>query len=97
MSEIAKADNENATGVSYKISYHISLTGEAHTITESLIKQCAKDIAMCMLNEESCQKVEAVLLSNNTVARYIHDLADDIDRELISWLHICDAYSLQLD
>uniref|UniRef100_K7FH88 BED-type domain-containing protein n=1 Tax=Pelodiscus sinensis TaxID=13735 RepID=K7FH88_PELSI len=96
MSKIAKSDNENATEASYKVSYCISLAEEAHTIGESLIKPCAKDIVMCMLDQESSKKVEAVPLSNNTVTRRIHDLAADIEKELIFQLHFCD-YALQLD
>uniref|UniRef100_K7FPI3 BED-type domain-containing protein n=1 Tax=Pelodiscus sinensis TaxID=13735 RepID=K7FPI3_PELSI len=97
MSKIAKSDNENATEASYKVSYRISLAEEAHTIGESLIKPCAKDIVMCMLDQESSKKVEAVPLSNNTVTCRIHDLAADIKKELIFRLHLCDAYALQLD
>uniref|UniRef100_K7FCX8 DUF4371 domain-containing protein n=1 Tax=Pelodiscus sinensis TaxID=13735 RepID=K7FCX8_PELSI len=97
MSKIAKADNENATEASYKVSYHISLAREAHTIGESLVKPCAKDIVMCMLDQESSKKAEAVPLSNNTVTRRIHDLAADIEKELIFRLHLCAAYALQLD
>uniref|UniRef100_K7G7S0 HAT C-terminal dimerisation domain-containing protein n=1 Tax=Pelodiscus sinensis TaxID=13735 RepID=K7G7S0_PELSI len=76
MSKIAKSDNENATEASYKVSYRISLAEEAHAIGESLIKPCAKDIVMCMLDQESSKK-EAVPLLNNTVTRRIHDLAAD--------------------
>uniref|UniRef100_K7G4R7 DUF4371 domain-containing protein n=1 Tax=Pelodiscus sinensis TaxID=13735 RepID=K7G4R7_PELSI len=96
MSKIAKSNNENATEASYKVSYRISLAEEAHAIGESL-KPCAKDIVMCMLDQESSKKVEAVPLSNNTVTRRIHDLAADIEKELIFRLHLCDAYALQLD
>uniref|UniRef100_K7GDR9 DUF4371 domain-containing protein n=1 Tax=Pelodiscus sinensis TaxID=13735 RepID=K7GDR9_PELSI len=94
--KIAKSDNENATEASYKVSYRILLAEEAHTIGESLIKPCAKDIVMCMLDQESSKKL-AVPLSNNTVTRRIHDLAADIEKELIFRLHLCDAYALQLD
>uniref|UniRef100_K7FJM3 Zinc finger BED-type containing 5 n=1 Tax=Pelodiscus sinensis TaxID=13735 RepID=K7FJM3_PELSI len=69
-----------------------------HTLLgKSLIKPCAKDIVMCMLDQESSKKVEAVPLSNNTVTRRIHDLAADIEKELIFRLHLCDAYALQLE
>jgi hypothetical protein len=95
MLKIVKTDNENRTEASYKVSYRISLAGETHTFGESLIKPCTKDIVMCMLDEESCKKVEAVPLSNNTVMCRIHDLAADIEKELIFWPHLCDAYSLQ--
>uniref|UniRef100_K7FW21 DUF4371 domain-containing protein n=1 Tax=Pelodiscus sinensis TaxID=13735 RepID=K7FW21_PELSI len=94
--KIAKSDHENATEASYNVSYRISLAKAAHTIGESLIKPCAKDV-MCMLDQESSKKVEAVPLSNNTVTRRIHDLVADIEKKLIFRLHLCDAYALQLD
>jgi hypothetical protein len=76
MLKIVKRDNENATEASYKVNYRISLAGEAHTIGESLIKPREKDTVMCVLGEESSKNVEAVPLSNNTVTRRIHYLAD---------------------
>uniref|UniRef100_K7FVN9 HAT C-terminal dimerisation domain-containing protein n=1 Tax=Pelodiscus sinensis TaxID=13735 RepID=K7FVN9_PELSI len=82
---------------SHFFSIQTNQAEEAHTIGESLIKPCAKDIVMCMLDQESSKKVEAVPLSNNTVTRRIHDLAADIEKELIFQLHLCDAYALQLD
>jgi hypothetical protein len=94
---MVKSDKENATEASYKVNYRMSLAAEAHTNGESLLKPCAKDIVMCMLDEESCIKVEAVPLSNNTVTRRIHYLAADIEKELIFRMYLCYAYSLQLD
>jgi hypothetical protein len=44
MLKIVRTDKENATEAFYKLSYRISLAGEAHTIGKSLIKPCAKDI-----------------------------------------------------
>jgi hypothetical protein len=89
MLKTVKTDDENATEASYKMSYRISLAGEAHIIGESLIKPCAKDTVMCMLDEESCKIVEALPLSNNTVTRRIHDIAADIEKKLIFRLHLC--------
>jgi hypothetical protein len=92
-----KTDNEKATEASYKVCYRIALAGEAHVIGESLIKPCVKDTVSCVLGEEYIKEVEAVSLSNTTVARRIDDISDDIKIELISRLHTCDAYALQLD
>ena len=80
-----------------KVSYRIALSGEAHTIAETLIKPCAKDMATCMIDAKSAEIIETIPLSNNTVARRIQDLATDIENELVFRLTLCDAYSLQLD
>ncbi|XP_043397851.1 LOW QUALITY PROTEIN: zinc finger BED domain-containing protein 5-like [Chelonia mydas] len=97
MIKIAKTDNESATEAPYRVSYHIALAGEAHSIGEKFIKPCAKDIVTCMLSEQSGKKIDAVQLSNNTVARRSKDLADDIEKGLVCRLKICHEYSLQLD
>ena len=97
MTKIAKTNNEKATEASYKVSYRIALSGEAHTIAETLIKPCAKDMATCMIDAKSAEIIETIPLSNNTVARRIQDLATDIENELVFRLTLCDAYSLQLD
>ncbi|XP_029768663.1 zinc finger BED domain-containing protein 5-like [Terrapene carolina triunguis] len=97
MIKIAKTDNKSATEASYRVSYRIALAGEAHTIGEMLIKPCTKDIVTCMLSEQSGKKIDAVQLSNNTVARRIKDLANDIEKELVCRLKICHEYSLKLD
>ncbi|GBN24791.1 Zinc finger BED domain-containing protein 5 [Araneus ventricosus] len=82
---------------SYKVSYRISLAGEAHVIGESLIKPCVQDIVSCVLGESYSKQVESVSLSNNTVKKRINDIADDIELELTSRLQACNAYVLQLD
>ena len=51
MIKIAKTDNENTTEASYKVSYHIALDGEMHTIAEILIKPCTKDMATWMKSQ----------------------------------------------
>lgn len=40
----AKTDNESATEATLRVSYRIARCGEAHTIGETLIKPCTKDI-----------------------------------------------------
>lgn len=39
--------------VSYIVSYHIALAGEAHIVAETLIKRCAVEMATCVLGEQS--------------------------------------------
>uniref|UniRef100_K7FY10 DUF4371 domain-containing protein n=1 Tax=Pelodiscus sinensis TaxID=13735 RepID=K7FY10_PELSI len=82
MIKIAKLEKENLT----KVSYFIALTEEASAVAEKLIKPCAKDIAMCLLDEQS-SKVEAVLLSNTIVALHIQDLVADLRANFCcSWI-----------
>ena len=97
MAKKFKTEQENATAASYKASYRIALAGEAHTIGESLIKPIMTDVASCVLDEESVEKLKTVSLSNNTVGRRIDDIPRNIETQLISRLRDCDAYALQLD
>ena len=92
-----KTEQENATTASYKGSHRIILAGEAHTIAESLIKPVMTEVASCVLDEKSVEKLKSVSLSNNTVARRIDDIASNIETQLISTIRDCDAYALQLD
>lgn len=45
---------------------------------------------------KSAKKIDRIPVSNNTVQRRIQEIADIIE-ELISRLHSCDAFSLQID
>ena len=45
-------DHENALISSYKSSFRITQQGEAHTIAESFIKPCAKDLADSMIGKK---------------------------------------------
>ena len=83
MIKSVKTDNENATEASYEVSYRIALAREMHTIAETLIKPCAKDMVACMIDAKSAEKIEEIPLSNHIVDRRIQDLATDIENELI--------------
>lgn len=57
--------------------------GEAHTITETLIKPCLIYIATCLLDEKSAKHLSTIPSSNNTVARRIVNLATNIEETLV--------------
>jgi len=59
--------NEKASETSYSVSYRIALAGEAHTVAETLLKQCAVQMAPCVHGEQTKKKLETGHLSNNTV------------------------------
>ena len=60
MAKKLKTKPENAAVASYKASYHIALAGNAHTIDELLIKPVMTDVASCVFDEESVEKLKPV-------------------------------------
>jgi hypothetical protein len=60
------------------VSYRITLAGEAHTVSETIPKPCAVEIAICVLGEQTKKKLETSQLFNNTVKLSIKDLSADI-------------------
>ena len=53
-------------------------------------------VASCDLDKELGEKLKSVSWSNNMVARRIDDNLSNIETQLISRIHYCDAYALQL-
>ncbi|XP_056648733.1 zinc finger BED domain-containing protein 5-like [Diorhabda sublineata] len=51
MMQVTQTINEKVTKASYLVNYRIAQEGEAHTISEILIKPCVLDITKCMLDE----------------------------------------------
>lgn len=96
MTQASQTVNEKATEASYLVSYKIAQTGESHTIAETLIKPCTFELVKCMLDEKSAKQISVVPLSNDTVARRIKDLAENVKTELISRLK-CRKFALQMD
>jgi len=91
------------TSASIEASYHVALQiakqKKAHTIGENLIKPCALKMVELMLGSESCKKLDAIPLSNDTISRRIKEMADDITLMLISELKSSayGMFSIQLD
>jgi hypothetical protein len=56
-----------------------------------------KDVCLEMLGEQAAKKVAQVPLSNDTIARRIHDIADDIENQLIEQIKKAKCFALQLD
>ncbi|GFY07032.1 zinc finger BED domain-containing protein 5 [Trichonephila clavipes] len=96
MMHVTQTINEKATEASYLVSSRIAQAGEAHTITENLMKPCVLDITKCMFDEKSAKHVSTVPLSNDTVSRRIHDLASYVKQELVTRLQKA-RFVLQID
>ncbi|GBP43664.1 Zinc finger BED domain-containing protein 5 [Eumeta japonica] len=96
MIRVTQTINEKATEASYLVSYRIAQAGEAHTITENLIKPCVLDITKCILDEKSAKHLSTVPLSNDIVSRRIHNLASFFKQELVTRLQKT-RFALQID
>jgi hypothetical protein len=82
---------------SYYIALQIAKNKKPHTIGEKLIKPCLLEAARLILNEESYKKIMQISLSNDTVRRRIHEMADDIKKQVIEKVNNSPFFSIQLD
>jgi len=89
--------NTCALRASYKVALRVAKAKKPYTIGETLVIGCIKDVCMEMLGEAAARKVAQVPLSNDTIARRIHDLAQDMEDQLIGQIKLAKYFSLQLD
>ena len=86
-----RTENYNLTEASYK--HHISLHDEAHIISKTYIERRGFLYNWWKVWPSGWINI----FFNNTVSRRIVDIAENVENELISQLHACDAYALQID
>lgn len=89
--------NLKAVEASYKVSLRIAQEGKPHTIGETLILPSAKDIVLTMLGEKEAKQIDALSLSNNTVARRISDMAADVKEKLLNKIRTSNYFAIQID
>ncbi len=82
---------------SYVVAKRIGKLGKPHTIAETLILPAAQDMCRIMIGDSAAAKLGAVPLSNDTVARRIEDMSNDIREQLIEFVKKSPYYALQLD
>lgn len=86
----------NALLSSYKVAHRIAKCKKPHTIAEELILPAAVDMVSLMIGESAGKLLSKVPLSNNTISRRIHDIAEDLNDQLIEKLK-GKEFGLQLD
>lgn len=79
----ATSVNQQALLASYKIAYQIAWCKKPHTIGKELILPAALDMVSVMLDDASAAKLKTIPLSNDTVARRINDIANDLQDQLV--------------
>lgn len=81
----AASVNNKAQMASYKVAYRIAQCKKARTTAEELILPAVLDmvLVLCtMLDDTSAAKLKAVPLSNDTVARRICNISNDLEEQL---------------
>ena len=71
-------ENKLALYFSFVASFQIPRQKEAHTIGGDLLMAVMKEVVKIMIGEKENEKLNAVLLSNNTVKRRIADMSDNV-------------------
>lgn len=81
---------------SFKVAYRVAKCKKPHTIAEELILPAALDMVNIMVGESAGKLISKVPLSNNTISRRIHDIAEDLNQQLIQKMK-GKEFGLQLD
>lgn len=68
----ATSVTSKARMASYKVAHRIAQSKKTHTIAEELHLPAAIDMVSIMLDETSADKLKAIPLSNDTIARRIY-------------------------
>ncbi|CAB3237608.1 unnamed protein product [Arctia plantaginis] len=74
---------------------HIAKCKKPHTIAEELILPAAVDIVSLMIGGSAANEIKNVPLSNNTISHRIHDMAEDINEQIVEKLS--GLFAIQLD
>ena len=88
--------NEKLVKASYLVALRVARAKKAHTVAEELILPSAVDMCDTVLGKESAAKLKSIPLSDNTIARRIKDMSDDIKAQLIDRLKQ-GYFAIQLD
>lgn len=92
----AASVNCQAQIASYKVAYRIAQCKKPHTIAEQLILPAALDMVTAMMDEKSAAKLKTIPLSNDTIARRICDISNDLEDQLIQKIKEI-RFALQVD
>lgn len=70
---------------SYKVAHRVAKCKKPH-IAEELILPAEVDMVSVMIGESAAKEIKNVPLSNNTISRRIHDMAEDINEQIVEKL-----------
>ncbi|KAH6928942.1 hypothetical protein HPB50_021772 [Hyalomma asiaticum] len=72
------ASSADAIKASYMLIYHVAKQMKPHTICETLLMPCMKDVVGAVIGKEHVKKLDKIPCSNDTVARRIGEMVSDV-------------------
>jgi zinc finger BED domain-containing protein 5/7/8/9 len=88
---------EQALEASFLVSLRIAKAKKPHTLGEDLILPAAVDMCRVVIGDHEATRLKGIPLSNDTVSRRIHTMAEDIEIQLFERLKQSEYYALQTD
>ena len=91
--------NEASLRASYMVALRVAQNKKPHTIVETFVLPCCKDIVGCFFGENAAQKLNTLPSSNDTMHRRICDLSEDIKQQVIAEIKEAplSMFTIQLD
>ncbi|XP_066963956.1 protein FAM200C-like [Macrobrachium rosenbergii] len=87
----------NVVKAPYRVSLPIAKQKKPHTIGEKLVKTCMVEAAHLALNQNCVNKLNQIILSDNTVKQHIDDMSSDIKSQVIEEIKLSPFFTIQLD
>ena len=79
------------------LSYHVAKQMKPHTICETLLMPCMKDVVGAVIGKEHVKKLDKIPCSNDNVARRIREMASDVQDQVIDKLKSAGKFSLAVE
>ena len=89
--------SDKAQEASYAVSEIVASKMKSHTIAESVILPACQQIVRIMFGEEAVSELSKIPLSDNTISRRIHDMSENIERNIKSKILKHKLFALQVD
>lgn len=88
---------EEALRASYHVAHRIAKAKKPHTIAKELILPAAMDMVRDVMGQSAADKLKTIPLSNDTIARRIHDMSGNIKEQTTARVQASPYYALQMD
>jgi hypothetical protein len=88
--------NSKALEASYLLNSRTAKTGK-HSIGKNLLLPAVKDVVKTMFGNKLLKYIDLIPISNDSVGRTLHDMAGNVESQLIEKVKKSPYYALQID